>query len=612
MSWETHRILYNEKHMAYSQNDSFRDMDFYDSIPIISIRNKKDARRYIDGLVDDSNIIRVAKRYFGLNDKKITQINTTNRQAGKPLIPRSNTRLYGGANDDFELVLDNTLAAKYIDGMMQILDTYHDFGQEAADEVRATGLLLPTIFLPEYKYYDKEYKKVIFIPKNGRESIIIELLANEEFLLFDDPNKPRLQKVENPLYKIHFIDYNLDNHKLDTMTIEQLKKNYYSFVGGVERYSKKYIPHELWSYIDFNTNLLGDSRKMYDLTIDMIVDICNDFRECYVPILGHHLKFQIDNWTVMGQVLIAFKYLDLAIYEKVTNSLTVIEVLESAYQFPDPITIDIEINDANGIDGEILTTDNFNIDITPTGSVYRFNPPYQLRLEGIRKPEEKDIGDIVSYVIDNNGLKHHDIYEDVIVKPEASMLTQYSIYEKPDDSPVNDLAEQEKYKVPFRYGMLSVDSADIFSVSMIKNWYNEYKRDKHKKTYIDYREEIKLELYRELLDNPDERDISCDYNLPYNAHKQEQLARTLKPVTQFAIKRARDWGQVESCIDRTTGKPNKIFVTKEKMAAAYAVTRGVPILLNFEKKKYLLKKTGNKRDEQITPFSFILSNYNAM
>jgi hypothetical protein len=65
------------------------------------------------------------------------------------------------------------------------------------------------------------------------------------------------------------------------------------------------------------------------------------------------------------------------------------------------------------------------------------------------------------------------------------------------------------------------------------------------------------------------------------------------------LKRAGDWGQIEHC-----KKYNKIFVTKDKMAALYAGYRKVPFI--YMKNEDLNKDVSNTNPSFIQ-FSFILN-----
>ena len=98
-----------------------------------------------------------------------------------------------------------------------------------------------------------------------------------------------------------------------------------------------------------------------------------------------------------------------------------------------------------------------------------------------------------------------------------------------------------------------------------------------------------------------------DYG-PYTQISQNRFC----PLDIFDIfkiktkKKAGDWGQVESCFS-PSGKPRKIFVTADKMAAAYAVSRGVPIMYNSDKTNLFVKEHSDSKKETLMAVSFILS-----
>jgi hypothetical protein len=593
MSWSTQPIFYTKDYMSYTVFNE--NKDFYNSLDIINIKSKKEAMHIINGIVGDHNIIHIAKRYFGLTNSKIDSLNQTARLTGQPVISKSNRIQHAGA-----MALENN---KYINGMLQVLDTLHDFGKEAANEMLAAGFLLPDIFiLPDYKYYCNKDNREKLIPKSGQEDFILELLANHETLTFIDPNINELVIVNNPIFGMGLAEYNIDRGKLNKMTFSELYQNYKNYIGGVKKSNKRYIPHELWAYENKDSVSKNEITSTYNIVAEMIADICSEFRDSYVPILGNNLYFQIDNWTIMGQVLLAFKYYNEALEEKIYNSQVVREKLEEAYRFPNPFTIEIFINDANGFDGSVIK-DKFNINPLATGNVYPDGLPYQVKLEGTSTiTNKKEITKIVKHILEEDGAQRTSFRGKPKVKPENKMLVQFSIYEKTDNSLVP--VENEKYIVPFKYGIIPVDCSELFSINTIKkNFQNRH--------YIQLFNGISQQGYQYLID-------TRYNNLPSEPIALHiELVKSLKPITQFALKRARDWGQVESCIDKQTNKITKVFVTEDKMAAAYAISRGVPILFNHKKDIYHIKTTSFIIEDMprtlinrlLVPFSFVFSRH---
>lgn len=193
----------------------------------------------------------------------------------------------------------------------------------------------------------------------------------------------------------------------------------------------------------------------------------------------------------------------------------------------------------------------------PTGKIFPEGLSYQVILEGISYPDNQLDSIVNEYLIDiekQNQLKNLGFFSENRYKPtkDDKVFVHFSIYE-------------DGNKQLFPPYILSYHSNIYFSLNNIKETIKEYNKMLSIGT---------IDLEKNYINT---HELPNDTELPYSPSNINDILSVLKPTTQFALKRAGDWGQVENCLNRDN-KPTKIFITMDRMASLYAISRGVPIM----------------------------------
>jgi hypothetical protein len=591
--WEQCKFYWDNDFGYYSKTSKNTFINPYD-FDLYKINTKKDADSFINRYIDDTNILYFAMKYFNIDNKKIATVNKTNKAMEKPLISRQKNpikAMVGGADH----IVDQNI---YINGMMQLLDTWHDFGYEAMVELKHdTGMLLPNIFKPNnkiwdysvYNSYNKTYGKAIAIPdyEKGFPSFVLDVLSKYETLTFNLPNNI-IEIVDNPLYRINFktFQHSWENN-INTLPFTKLYEKYNDVRAGLLGEHTGFATRDVWLYKtdELYETVSKEQKVKHFVMIDMLNLLCADILSCYNNCISNNneLHLQLDNWSILGEYLLVIPLVNDALYNKFTNSKIVIDTISSLLK--PHIKIRIFYNDAAGFDMTYLNS-RLELDPLPTGNVYPDGLDYQVTLNGYSLPDRKLEKTIDSYIYKRK------------MELKQNPDKELSDYEKILEHILVDFSVTENGKqLPFTKGIIPLDCSKLFSTNNIESQSSNYYKAIEEGTYNTIAK--RLEKPKASIE-----DYYSDKKKGYNV--QNNIIEVLRPGTRYALKRAGDWGQVESCFGPDS-KPRKVFVTSDKIAAAYAVSRGIPIMYNADKVTLQVREHKNSDKEILMAISFIMS-----
>jgi hypothetical protein len=554
----------------------------------LSIKNKEDARAYIDSFINDTNILYYATKYYSVKDETRKILNKHNYRLGLEPIGKLKkiNRVSGGANE--EIPCHTVNQNKYINGMMQLLDTWHDFGIECVREIQAeTGFMLPTIFGPKETIMDNKGKYDAIPSKDkGFSKFILDKLSLHKDLIFKDPYNGD-QKIENPFYKIMFKNYDFETevktHNL--LDYDKLYKHYISVRGGLAGSNPRFTTRDIWLTRPKNKS------ENFSIELDMIIELCNDLVSCYAGNLtvDNKLHFQIDNWSIVGEYLIKLGMVNEELQNKFKNSHEV--MISIGEHIRQDIHMILECSDATLFDNLPVSQD-LKFNPKETGNIYPDNLPYQVTLKGCSRwptvPNEETLNNLKTYIIRRKIDEEVKLsnFPDRLFSSFDTMLVEFEV-------------KEDSIPIPFTSGLVSIDTSRLFSKNNIVDGKKTINLLKKKNVYEEFRQETLYETERY---TKEQYYDLCTITKGFEF--QENIVMALKPSTRYALKRAGDWGQVESCIGH-----NKIFVTSDLMAATYAISRGVQMLYNNITGGHFTNRTINTREilTTILPVSFILS-----
>ena len=360
------------------------------------------------------------------------------------------------------------------------------------------------------------------IPKE----IDTNIIKNEDNFISKVSNSPELtfinSKVANPLYGFSIKHYDLKDRLInypESTFIELINSQNKSLAYHRDK-NEHFVNLELWTqYKTTPKNRYYEARQLAYL--------CQFIKMWF---LNH--DFLVDNSHTVTQLILLVKYIDNAFYIKFSNDIDVKTYLWDIITDNQKEKIDwkMSITDTNIYDGTIFWQREIDY-IHSTGYVY-----------GGSQPESNDIfiGSIMPFdmqaYLELDGYEKND-YKDLNLKIRVEIVQENNIV-------FNEILNMEQCKWLFSKKCLA-----------------EVIRAKGGNNIASIRDELDDIIY----ENP----RFIDLVVPH----LETFYRILNIEMLYKLKRTADYSHIEHC-----KQYNKVFVTKDKLAALYAYYRKVPFI----------------------------------
>jgi len=414
---------------------------------------------------------------------------------------------------------------------------------------------------PAINYYldIEKYELPVGLTRHALENDleILTFLSNTKLLTFGKLSYP------NPFENISFNIFNLKERieKNPNVTYEELVETQQRSLNTLGSYlDRKRIPLDIWCHISSVTvNNKRKEKEYYELR--QLVYICKYIKEWFSN--DQTLLFNVDNYNIALELILTAKYLDEAMYniyssdKDLKNELLMIinenktKPIEWIISTSDANIYDNSLHWLNDIDfdnktGVLFGKDTNNIEIGPVDNIPKNKLIDETKINYIQKEQFKTLLKIPVVIIENSLEKYNGIIN----------------------------SNQSKYLFSLDYIKLFLKIKGIKTKTVEDN-------------LID-RIDDKIKDYTE-------KQYFYNSVMPIAV----QFITRFSEKTFYMLKRAGDWGQIEHC-----KRYNKIFVTKDKMAALYASYRQVPYI-------YIKNKTVDydyaRQDPDFIQFSFILN-----
>lgn len=360
-------------------------------LELYNIKTSEDAEKYIDSLLDTSNILEVARIFYGYKHNELKMLRKKiNRQRG------------GNTLEQFKLY---ELLAK--------ADSMHDFKSAAYDLDDFIDYLPVEVTKADIIEYDRNSEILVF-----NETRFIDTFSKIQQLTFLDENGIKLNPIANPFYKIDFRNYPIDIKTLknDTLEYNDLYSRYIQTVSA-----KKAMPDNRNLSIEIWAPLATDElkkKKRNRIELSQIAYLCSTVSEMYknYSINGIY-EFQIDNQNNdLINMIVSVKLLNSAFHKKISiygnngisySTAELINQMALIYEQNGIRQWDVTTSDANIFDPADNNI-NIKIDRRPTGDIYKYSEKlgYQITLDGIN--DNKTVNIVLQPTLGNFIVKEYD------------------------------------------------------------------------------------------------------------------------------------------------------------------------------------------------------------